>query len=86
MLNIPQSIGSIIILAVQNQSISLEWYEPLSLIFLIQITLATFLFPFLLFSKWLATKQEVTLSARMITAMAINGSVGAVTLFAMCFK
>lgn len=85
-LNIPQIIGSTILLAVQNQTISLQWYEPLSLIFLVQMSLAAFLLPFQLGAKWVAKEREMTLSLPIVIAMAINGMVGAVTLFALHFQ
>lgn len=85
-LNIPQTIGSAILLAVQNQTISLQWYEPLSLIFLVQISLAAFLLPFQLGAKWIAKDREMILSLSIVIAMAINGMVGALAMFALHFQ
>lgn len=83
---IPHTIGSIILMAVQDQSISLQWYEPLSLIFLVQLLLAGFLLPWRVGMAWIAKQRETNMSLSVLTAMGINGLVGAMTVFALYFQ
>ncbi len=83
---IPHAIGSIILLAVQDKSISLQWYEPLSLIFLVQLLLAGFLLPWWVGMAWITKKRETKMSLSVLTAMGINGLVGAMTVFALYFR
>ncbi|MGF1770417.1 hypothetical protein L4D06_23940 [Enterovibrio makurazakiensis] len=85
-LNIPQTIGRALLLVVQHQTISLQWYEPLSLIFLVQMALAAFLLPFQIRIKWTAKQRENTLPLLAVSALAINGLIGAVTVFALYFQ
>ncbi|MCE2596716.1 hypothetical protein K6Y31_18185 [Motilimonas cestriensis] len=84
-LNIPEMLTSTAFFT-KGDFIEMKWYEPISLIFLIQMIVGPFLFLFSLVIKLLGSERAALTPLVFSFVMTLNGFIGAVSVFALFFE